>query len=324
MKRFIVRFGAMRALGVMECADSNAVGFCHGVNVVIRTSRGQEIATVLCDATKERVAKLNRDHESPNFIRRLTEEDAEKIAKIKANESADFERCLRTVRRMNVELSLVRVERLFGNERIVVYYVADGRVDFRELVRALAAEFQTRIEMKQIGVRDEMKLRDCVGDCGRELCCSSFLTSMPPVAMRMAKIQKATLDPTKVSGRCGRLKCCLRFEFETYDELLEQTPPLEAIVETPQGQGLVVAQELLAQRVVVCLENGAHASFAVEDVKILTHRRKRCDCPESRERLERDERLERREPPRGKGAKNHGARRPKRDFPNDSDPQRPR
>ena len=314
MKKYIVRFGAMRQLGVMECADSNSVGFCHGVKVVARSSRGQEVATILCEATKERIAKINRDHETPIFLRRLTAEDEEKLARIKEREVSDFERCFRTVRRMNVELSLVRVERLLGNERIVVYYVADGRVDFRELVRALAAEFQTRIEMRQIGVRDEMKLRDCVGDCGREPCCSSFLTSMPPVAMRMAKIQKATLDPTKVSGRCGRLKCCLRFEFETYDELLEQSPPLESIVETPDGAGKVVAQELLAQRVVVCLESGAHTSFAIKDVRVLE------PCQTCRERQERHDAAA-----KNKGAKNQqGPRRHKRDISDDDEPRRSR
>lgn len=305
MKKFIVRFGAMRALGVMECADTSAVGFGHGVKVVARTSRGQEIATILCEATKERISRLNRDHETPIFIRRPTEEDEEKIANIKEREVSDFERCLRTVRRMNVDLSLVRVERILGSERIVVYYVADGRVDFRELVRALAAEFQTRIEMRQIGARDEMKLRDCVGDCGREPCCSSFLTTMPPVTMRMAKLQKATLDPAKVSGRCGRLKCCLRFEFETYDELLDKSPPLEALVVTPDGCGKVVAQELLARRVVVCLDSGANTSFANEDVKIVTRCRERCERPEQDDLS------------KNKGAKKHGAHRRKREAPND-------
>ena len=310
MKKFIVRFGAMRALGVMECADASAVGFGHGVRVVARTSRGQEIATILCEATKERISRLNRDHETPIFIRRPNEEDEGKIAMIKEREVSDFERCLRTVRRMNVDLSLVRVERILGSERIVVYYVADGRVDFRELVRALAAEFQTRIEMRQIGARDEMKLRDCVGDCGRELCCSSFLTTMPPVTMRMAKLQKATLDPTKVSGRCGRLKCCLRYEFETYDELLEKSPPIEAFVATPDGYGKVVAQELLARRVVVCLDSGVNTSFAIEDVKVVTRRCERCDHQEQDAF------------PKNKNAKKHGVHRRKRDAPNEEEDAR--
>lgn len=271
MKRYVVRYGAMRYLGVMECSDESDAGFCHGVRVVARTPRGHELATVLCEATKERTAKLGDVQEKPVFVRRLTQEDEERLEQIKAHEGDDFDRCLRTVRRMNVDLSLVRVERVFGNERIIVYYVAEGRVDFRALVRALAAEFQTRIEMKQIGVRDETKLRDYVGDCGRELCCSTFLTSMPPVSMRMAKLQKATLDPTKVSGRCGRLKCCLRFEYETYNELQEQSPPLEASVMTPDGKGKVVAQELLAHKVVVSLESGAFSSFENKDVTVISN-----------------------------------------------------
>lgn len=269
----------MRSLGVMECTKESAVGFGHGVKAIVRTQRGQEIATILCEATKERVEKLaGAAQEKPTFVRRMTAEDDERLEKIKGMQRDDYDRCQRIVRRMNVELSLVRVERVFGNERIVVYYVADGRVDFRELVRALAAEFQTRIEMKQIGVRDETKLRDYIGDCGRELCCSSYLVSMPPVSMRMAKLQKATLDPTKVSGRCGRLKCCLRYEYETYNELQNESPAIDSIVMTPEGRGKVVAQELLARKVVVSLDSGACLSFNVGDLEVVS-----C-CAERQER----------------------------------------
>ena len=179
---------------------------------------------------------------------------------------------------MRVELTLVRVEQIFGRERVVVYYVADGRVDFRELVRALAAEFQTRIEMQQIGVRDETKLLADVGDCGREVCCTTFLATMPPVSMKMAKLQKATLDPTKVSGRCGRLKCCLRYEFDAYYELQEASPAIGQTVWTPLGRGRVFAQELFAKRVVVDLEDGGRQSFDVEEIDAGDpRRRKRAD-----------------------------------------------
>ena len=119
-------------------------------------------------------------------------------------------------------MQLVDVEHIFGGERIVVYYLAESRVDFRELVRLLAGEFQTRIEMRQIGVRDEAKLLADYGDCGCPVCCNTHLVQMPPVSMRMAKLQKATLDPTKISGRCGRLKCCLRYEYETYEQALRR------------------------------------------------------------------------------------------------------
>jgi len=146
---------------------------------------------------------------------------------------------------------LVDVEHIFGGERIVVYYLADGRVDFRELVRMLAGEFQTRIEMRQIGVRDEAKLKADYGDCGNPVCCNSHLVSMPPVSMKMAKLQKATLDPTKISGRCGRLKCCLRYEFETYEQMLTEMPPIGARVLTPDGRARVIGHEMLAAQVLV-------------------------------------------------------------------------
>ena len=227
----------------------------------------------------EKIAKIpNLVGDPLTFIRRTTREDEERIAAIKAEEKNNFNRCLKIVERMRVELTLVRVEQIFGRERVVVYYVADGRVDFRELVRALAAEFQTRIEMKQIGVRDETKLLADVGDCGREVCCNTFLATMPPVSMKMAKLQKATLDPTKVSGRCGRLKCCLRYEFDAYYELQESSPAIGQTVWTPLGRGRVFAQELFAKRVVVDLEDGGRQSFDVEEIDAGDpRRRKRAD-----------------------------------------------
>ncbi|MBQ1337007.1 MAG: signal peptidase [Thermoguttaceae bacterium] len=279
MKKFVVRYGAMRYLGIVEVSEKAAVGFIHGTPVVIKTPRGQEAATVLTETDEEKIAKIpNLVGDPLTFIRRTTREDEERIAAIKAEEKNNFNRCLKIVERMRVELTLVRVEQIFGRERVVVYYVADGRVDFRELVRALAAEFQTRIEMKQIGVRDEAKLLADVGDCGREVCCNTFLATMPPVSMKMAKLQKATLDPTKVSGRCGRLKCCLRYEFDAYYELQEASPAIGQTVWTPLGRGRVFAQELFAKRVVVDLEDGGRQSFDVEEIDVGDpRRRKRAD-----------------------------------------------
>ena len=279
MKKFVVRYGAMRYLGIVEVSEKAAVGFIHGTPVVIKTPRGQEAATVLTETDGEKIAKIpNLVGDPLTFIRRTTREDEERIAAIKAEEKNNFNRCLKIVERMRVELTLVRVEQIFGRERVVVYYVADGRVDFRELVRALAAEFQTRIEMKQIGVRDETKLLADVGDFGREVCCNTFLATMPPVSMKMAKLQKATLDPTKVSGRCGRLKCCLRYEFDAYYELQEASPAIGQTVWTPLGRGRVFAQELFAKRVVVDLEDGGRQSFDVEEIDAGDpRRRKRAD-----------------------------------------------
>ncbi len=152
-------------------------------------------------------------------------------------------------------MDLVDVEAIFGGERMVFYYVSEKRVDFRELVKDLARAMQTRIEMRQIGVRDEAKLLADYGDCGKPVCCNTHLSRMPPVSMRMAKVQKTTLDPSKISGRCGRLKCCLRYEFDTYQALERELPPVGSRVATARGQGRVLALEILAGKLVVELED---------------------------------------------------------------------
>ena len=166
-------------------------------------------------------------------------------------------------------MDLVRIEHIFGGERIIVYYVAEGRIDFRELVKVLAAEFQTRIEMRQIGVRDETKLLADFGDCGKEVCCNWYLVEMPPVSMKMAKLQKATLDPAKISGRCGRLKCCLRYEYDHYAESLRQMPLAGKIVSTPEGEGKVIGHELLAGLVAVEIPDAGKKSIPLRDVVLL-------------------------------------------------------
>ena len=159
-------------------------------------------------------------------------------------------------------MELVDVEHLFGGERIVFYFLAEKRVDFRELVKDLAREFQTRIEMRQIGVRDEAKLLADYGDCGKPVCCNTHMAVMPPVSMRMAKLQKSTLDPSKISGRCGRLKCCLRFEQDVYEEFQASLPPVGSRVVTAKGQGRVLAQEILARKVLVEFEDGRRLPVA--------------------------------------------------------------
>jgi cell fate regulator YaaT (PSP1 superfamily) len=186
--------------------------------VVIRTERGLEVGDILCLTSPETQTQL-KDAGTGQILREMTPEDSNESARIQAQAQQEMEICQRHVDRLGLKMQLVEVEHIFGGERIVIYYLAENRVDFRELVKALAGEFQTRIEMRQIGVRDEAKLLADYGDCGCAVCCNTHLVQMPPVSMRMAKLQKATLDPTKISGRCGRLKCCLRYEFETYEQL---------------------------------------------------------------------------------------------------------
>ena len=170
-------------------------------------------------------------------------------------ERAEFDTCRRVIGELKLPMKLVDVEHVFGGERVVVYFLAENRVDFRDLVKTLAAEFQTRIEMQQIGVRDEAKLLADYGDCGKPVCCNTHLSEMPPVSMHMAKLQKATLDPTKISGRCGRLKCCLRYEYDTYEQMQHKLPPVGATIVTAKGRMRVLAHEILASQLLVETED---------------------------------------------------------------------
>ena len=162
------------------------------------------------------------------------------------------------------------------------YYLAEKRVDFRELVKDLARDFRTRIEMRQIGVRDEAKLLADYGDCGKPVCCNTHLAAMPPVSMKMAKLQKTTLDPSKISGRCGRLKCCLRYEFDTYRELERQLPAVGSQVVTSKGRGRVVGQEILAQKLVIEYEDSRRIIIGPDDVLSIEPSRNRQPPAEER------------------------------------------
>jgi len=252
MANYIVRFGAMRILGVFAPSDDRP--YFRGVRVILKTDRGLEVGEVLCEATPRAVAALSNPPKG-QILRAMTVEDANELKRIQAHERQEFRICQECIAKLGLEMELVDVEHLFGGERVIVYYLADGRVDFRELVRVLAGEFQTRIEMRQIGVRDEAKLLADYGDCGKPVCCNTHLREMPPVSMKMAKLQKATLDPTKISGRCGRLKCCLRYEYETYESIQKELPPVGAEITVAEGRARVVGHEILAGAVVVETED---------------------------------------------------------------------
>jgi len=263
MPRYVVRYGSTRALGVFSPRGQDR--FARGQRVVARTQRGLEAGDVLCEASDEQAAKLSS---SPGgqILRAMSADDSNELSHIHGKERAEFEICLRHTQRLNLQMTLLDVEHLFGGERVVVYYLADERVDFRELVKALASEFQTRIEMRQVGVRDEAKLLADYGDCGQPVCCNTFLSEMPPVSMKMAKVQKATLDPTKISGRCGRLKCCLRYEYDTYEDLQRDLPPIGSDIVTKNGKAHVLGQEILAQQLLVQMEDNRRVLVDVADV----------------------------------------------------------
>jgi cell fate regulator YaaT (PSP1 superfamily) len=259
---WIVRHGAMRFLGEFE---PEAGTYARGNEVVVRTERGLELGTVLCPATPRAVQLLSEPTRG-RILRVLNERDRLQKARLREQERQELETCARFVEQRRLQMELVDVEHLFGGERILFYFLAEKRVDFRELVKDLARTYQTRIEMRQIGVRDEAKLLADYGDCGKPVCCNTHMVAMPPVSMRMAKLQKSTLDPSKISGRCGRLKCCLRFEQDVYEEYQAQLPPVGSRVLTAKGQGRVLAQEILARRVLVEFEDGRRLPVAAAEI----------------------------------------------------------
>jgi cell fate regulator YaaT (PSP1 superfamily) len=262
-QHFVVRYGQMRFLGEFAGLDDHA--HPRGERVVVRTDRGTELGEVLCPASDRSAAFLENPHRGA-IDRVATDADLEAEARQADRSARGLEVCREFVAKRRLQMNLVDVEVILGGERIVFYYLAEKRVDFRELVKDLARTFQTRIEMRQIGVRDEAKLLADYGDCGKPVCCNTHLSTMPPVSMRMAKIQKTTLDPSKISGRCGRLKCCLRYEFDTYQALERELPAVGSRVVTAKGQGRVLALEVLARKVVVEFEDRRRVLVCCDDI----------------------------------------------------------
>jgi cell fate regulator YaaT (PSP1 superfamily) len=264
--RYVVRFGLTRVVG--EFTGKGSQRFARNAAVIVRSTRGVEWGEVLCPATEQTGAYLGSQENVGKILRSADDDDGRLRDEIQRNEREEFVGCQEMITERKLAMRLVDVEHLFGGERLIFYYLAEERVDFRELVKALAKRHKTRIEMRQIGVRDEAKLLADYGDCGKPVCCNTHLREMPPVSMKMAKIQKATLDPTKISGRCGRLKCCLRYEYDTYEEYRRDLPRVGVMVMTRVGQGKVIAQEILARKVLVRYEGSR--DILTEEREILT------------------------------------------------------
>ena len=253
----------MRLLGVL--GTRNEGQFARGNRVVVRTNRGLETGEVLCEATENAISQM-KNPSNGQIIRLMSTEDHVELERLQAQQQDYFKRSQQIVAQHGLDMELAEVEKLFGGERLIVYYISEDRVDFRELVKTLATEFQMRIEMRQIGVRDEAKLLADYGDCGKPVCCNTHLMQMPPVSMKMAKLQKATLDPTKISGRCGRLKCCLRYEYDTYVSLREELPRSGTEVITNSGRGKILNQDILSQQLLVELESGRRLMLHVSEI----------------------------------------------------------
>lgn len=261
---YVVRYGVTRIVGEFTARGMGTLA--RGTAVIIRSDRGHEWGTVLSTATEQTRTYLGTNEAHGRIVRLPTLEDEAERDRLVLSEKEAFTGCLELIRERNMQMQLIDAEQVIGGERLIFYYVSEQRVDFRDLVKGLAKLFHVRIEMRQIGIRDEAKLLADYGDCGQPVCCNTFLREMPPVSMKMAKLQKATLDPSKISGRCGRLKCCLRYEYDTYEEHRKEMPPVGATVVTKQGTGRVVGLELLAQKLLVSYEGQRQVMTDAKDI----------------------------------------------------------
>ncbi|CDC79802.1 pSP1 C-terminal domain protein [Clostridium sp. CAG:964] len=273
-----VRF---KDVGKIYYFDPNSVPLKIGDYVIVETARGVECG---------QVAMANKQLEDTEIlfplkkmIRKATEKDLECLKQNKEKGKKAFKICEEKILQHNLDMKLVDVEYTLDNNKILFYFTADGRVDFRALVKDLASVFRTRIELRQIGVRDEAKMLGGIGVCGRPFCCSSFLGEFQPVSIKMAKEQGLSLSPVKISGTCGRLMCCLKYEQDAYSDLLRKTPKVGAIVNTPDGKGTVVEQNLITGVLKVSLdksENAAPSTYTVKQVKIIKDAQIRLDKDE--------------------------------------------
>lgn len=252
-----------------------------GDNVIVETSRGIEYGNVVSGRRELAPHELNKPLKG--VIRIANDEDNARLASNKLKEKEAFAVCQEKIESHGLEMKLVEVEYTFDGSKILFYFTADGRIDFRELVKDLASVFRTRIELRQIGVRDESKTIGSIGICGRSLCCSKFLGEFAPVSIKMAKEQGLSLNPAKISGACGRLMCCLKYEQDVYEELLRETPRQGSIVKTPDGKGTVESVSLLKGICKVALEGKEKTSkeYKASELKIL--KRARFDDEENRE-----------------------------------------
>ena len=262
-----VRF---KEVGKVYYFDPNGLELKVGDNVIVETSRGVECG---------KVALANRELSDDKvtvplkkLIRKATEEDLKTVEENRKKEKKAFAICEQKIAQHKLQMKLVNVEYTFDNNKILFYFTADGRVDFRDLVKDLAYVFRTRIELRQIGVRDEAKMLGGLGICGRPFCCNTFLGEFQPVSIKMAKEQGMSLNPVKISGTCGILMCCLKYEQDVYSKLLKSTPKIGAIVDTPDGKGNVIDVNLITGILTVSLNKAPDAAphtYKVTDVKVI-------------------------------------------------------
>jgi len=258
--------------------DPNGLTVKNGDNVIVETAKGLEYGH--CVRGNHEVADETVVRPLRPVIRLATDEDNKSLETGKEKEKEAFSYCQQKIIDFGLEMKLVRVEYGFEGSKILFFFTSDGRVDFRELVKDLAGMFKARIELRQIGVRDEAKLLGGLGVCGKQFCCSQFLTEFHPVSIKMAKTQGLSLNPTKISGTCGRLMCCLKYEETAYEDLVKKAPKIGAFVETPSGKGSVTNVNILRGQAKVRLEDGNDTTlktFTFEELNVLGGKGRRAE-----------------------------------------------
>ena len=260
--------------------DPDGITLAQGDHVIIDTARGEEYG--ICASGIHRIRQKDVVAPLRKVLRRASAQDERVVAENRAREAKAQSVCIQKIQAHGLDMQLVSAECAFDGSKILFYFTADERVDFRELVKDLAGVFHTRIELRQIGVRDKAKMVGGLGICGRPFCCASFLDDFQPVSIKMAKSQNLSLNPTKISGTCGRLMCCLKYEQDTYEALIRTSPKIESFVDTPEGRGTVIEADILRQRVKVRMESSPDtvSTFANEEVAVLrSGRAKKNDPP---------------------------------------------
>lgn len=265
-----------KKLGKIYFFEPDGIKLKKGQNAIVETARGLELGEVAVENRMMDEEKIVMPLKK--VIRIATEEDEKIFAENEAKAKEAFVVCEEKIKKHGLDMKLIDVEYTFDTSKLLFYFTADGRIDFRELVKDLAAVYKTRIELRQIGVRDEVKMLGGYGMCGRELCCCNHLGDLNPVSIKMAKEQGLSLNPSKISGVCGRLMCCLKHEQEVYEEKLQRLPNVGALVKTPDGKGVVEDVQVLKEIITVKIEKGEEKikkTFHIDEVEILKNTKKR-------------------------------------------------
>jgi cell fate regulator YaaT (PSP1 superfamily) len=260
--------------------DPDGKAYQTGDHVIIDTARGPEYG--ICTGGNHRIPTKDVVAPLRPVLRLATEKDEKTVAENQEIEKKAYALCMEKITQQELDMQLVSAECAFDGTKILFFFTADERVDFRELVKSLASAFHTRIELRQIGVRDKARMVGGLGICGRPFCCATFLDDFQPVSIKMAKTQSLSLNPTKISGTCGRLMCCLKYEQDAYEDLIRSSPKVESFVDTPDGRGTVIELDLLRQRVKVRMEENPDsvATFSNSEIAVLRNgKAKKTDPP---------------------------------------------